>query len=150
MVGLTGAPALRRSLPWMVALAAIVLAPIVFRHDGARSLQTQDEILVIDAGLMFPEEELLGVDIVVPDISYLTENRDKVRARSPCKLTIGFAHEPCEHRFCEMSESHGQLRAKGDSVRRHHAARHLPAEFRGAVSGAAPSRAARDAVHRAG
>jgi len=38
-----------------------------------------DDIVVIDAGLMFPEAELLGVDIVVPEISYLTENRQRVR-----------------------------------------------------------------------
>jgi len=39
-----------------------------------------DNIIVVDAGLMFPEAELLGVDIVVPDISYLIENRQYVRA----------------------------------------------------------------------
>jgi ribonuclease J len=38
-----------------------------------------DDIVVVDAGLMFPEAELLGVDIVVPDISYLTENRERVK-----------------------------------------------------------------------
>jgi ribonuclease J len=39
-----------------------------------------DDIIVVDAGMMFPEAELLGVDIVVPDISYLLENRRHVRA----------------------------------------------------------------------
>src|SRR3989449_33547 len=38
-----------------------------------------EDIIVIDAGLMFPESELLGVDIVVPEISYLIENREHVR-----------------------------------------------------------------------
>jgi len=44
------------------------------------ALRWADDIIVIDAGLMFPESELLGVDIVVPDISYLTENREQVKA----------------------------------------------------------------------
>jgi ribonuclease J len=43
------------------------------------AIRWQDDIIVIDAGLMFPESELLGVDIVVPDITYLTENRQHVR-----------------------------------------------------------------------
>jgi ribonuclease J len=44
------------------------------------ALRWEDEIIVIDAGLMFPESELLGVDIVVPDITYLVENKAHVRA----------------------------------------------------------------------
>jgi ribonuclease J len=44
------------------------------------ALRWGDDIIVIDAGLMFPEVELLGVDIVVPDITYLIENRRHVRA----------------------------------------------------------------------
>lgn len=42
-------------------------------------VEVDKDIFVIDAGLMFPEEEMLGIDIVIPDISYLTDNKDRVK-----------------------------------------------------------------------
>lgn len=48
----------------------------------------ENEIIVVDCGLAFPEDEMLGVDIVIPDISYLEKNKDKVKA-----LLITHGHE---------------------------------------------------------
>jgi len=52
------------------------------------ALRCGDDIIVIDAGLMFPEQELLGVDIVIPDITYLKQNKRMVRA-----IVLTHAHE---------------------------------------------------------
>jgi ribonuclease J len=43
-------------------------------------LRLGDDIIVIDAGMMFPESELLGVDLVIPDVAYLKHNHSQVRA----------------------------------------------------------------------
>ncbi|KPK43261.1 MAG: ribonuclease J [Nitrospira bacterium SM23_35] len=43
-------------------------------------LEYDEDIIIVDAGLMFPEEDTLGVDFIIPDISYLIQNRAKVKA----------------------------------------------------------------------
>jgi len=52
------------------------------------ALQFGDDIIVIDAGMMFPEAELLGVDVVTPDFTFLEQNRENVRA-----LVLTHGHE---------------------------------------------------------
>jgi len=62
------------------SLTAIPLGGLGEFGMNMMALRLGDDILVIDAGMMFPESELLGVDLVIPDITYLKQNRAQVRA----------------------------------------------------------------------
>jgi ribonuclease J len=61
-------------------LRAIPLGGLGEIGRNMMALEYDDNIVVIDAGLMFPEEEMLGVDLVLPDVTYLVERKDKVLA----------------------------------------------------------------------
>ncbi|CAI8843416.1 ribonuclease J [Brevibacillus sp. BC25] len=73
---------------WNETLSIFALGGVYEIGKNMYGIQCGDEIVLIDCGAKFPDESYLGIDLIIPDISYLLENQEKVRA-----LIVTHGHE---------------------------------------------------------
>ncbi|MFA7672520.1 MAG: MBL fold metallo-hydrolase, partial [Clostridia bacterium] len=72
-------------------MAALKIIPLGGLNEIGKNLtvfEYKNDILIIDCGIAFPQDDMPGVDIVIPDMSYLLKNRDKVKG-----LILTHGHE---------------------------------------------------------
>lgn len=81
----------RNTKPTIFAKPKLKIIPLGGMNEIGKNItvfEYANEIIVVDCGLAFPEDDMLGVDLVIPDITYLERNKDKVKA-----LIITHGHE---------------------------------------------------------
>ena len=67
------------------------IIPLGGLHEVGKNItvfEYENEIIVVDCGLTFPEDDMLGVDLVIPDVTYLVKNQDKIKG-----LVVTHGHE---------------------------------------------------------
>ncbi|EPC73669.1 RNA-metabolising metallo-beta-lactamase family protein, partial [Lacticaseibacillus paracasei subsp. paracasei Lpp71] len=62
----------------MTKINLVALGGVRENGKNMYAVEVDDQIFVCDFGLKYPDNELLGIDVVIPDFSYLTENADRI------------------------------------------------------------------------